>query len=378
MSSESAAAGRFEAIPALPPVEGIAGDVEAAVAAASTGEGGGDGPLVAVCMASYEPDPALLERQIASIRAQTHGRWICLISDDASGERGTEALAGAIAGDPRFVLSRSPVNRGFYANFERALSMVPAEAELIALCDQDDEWTPEKLEALIGALSSTPDAKLAYSDMRIVEADGIVISDTYWAHRRNNFTDFGSLVVANTVTGAASLFRRELLADVLPFPPRHAAAYHDHWIAQVAMALGPLAYVDRPLYDYVQHGEAEIGFLAANAGGRYSAAWPRRIGITLGRLRERRYRLGWRLPYFNVYCRIALAARVLEMRCGDRMDPGHARVLAALRRQPAAARWLTGRVARQGLSTNETLGRERVMLAGLVWAGVRRLGRGHP
>ena len=364
----SVPAGRFEAIPELPEVEGIASAVEEAVAAAA---GEDSEPLVAICMASYDPDPALLERQIASIREQTHGRWICLISDDGSGEAGTAALRQAVDWDPRFVLSRSPVNRGFYANFERALTMVPAAAEMIALCDQDDAWSPGKLEALIAALRSEPAAKLAYSDMRIVDADGRVLSDTYWSHRRNNFTDYGSLVVANTVTGAASLFRRELLDDVLPFPPRHAATYHDHWIAQVAMSLGPLAYVDRPLYDYVQHGDAAIGFLAANAGGRYSASWPERVQITWGRLRERRFRPGWRMPYFNVYCRIALAARVLEMRCGSRVDPSRARVLAALRTQPAAARWLAGRAARQGLGTNETLGRERVMLAGLAWAGLR-------
>ena len=373
--SASAPVGRFEAIPELPPVEGVAGAVEEAVAAAGGEEAE---PLVAICMAGYEPDPELLERQIASIREQTHRRWICLISDDGSGEAGAEILRHATAGDTRFVLSRSPVNRGFYANFERALTMAPAAADLIALCDQDDAWAPGKLEALIAALRDEPAAKLAYSDMRIVDADGRVLSETYWAHRRNNFTDYGSLVVANTVTGAASLFRRELLDDVLPFPPRHAATYHDHWIAQVAMSLGPLAYVDRPLYDYVQHGDAAIGFLAANAGGRYSAAWPDRVRITWSRLRERRFRPGWRMPYFNVYCRIALAARVLEMRCGSRVDPSRARVLAALRTQPAAARWLAGRAARQGLGTNETLGRERVMLAGLAWAGLRgsrRVGR---
>jgi len=38
------------------------------------------------------------------------------------------------------------------------------------------------------------------------DEDGEVISDTYWSFRQNNHTDFASLVLANTVTGAASLF----------------------------------------------------------------------------------------------------------------------------------------------------------------------------
>ncbi len=41
-------------------------------------------PLVAVAMATFEPEPELLERQLASLREQTHANWVCVISDDAS------------------------------------------------------------------------------------------------------------------------------------------------------------------------------------------------------------------------------------------------------------------------------------------------------
>lgn len=333
----------------------------------------GSEPLVAVCMATYDPDPELFRRQVDSIRAQTHGNWICLISDDGSPPEAFERLVGVVAGDERFVISRAARNRGFYANFERALELVPDAVDYVALCDQDDEWHPDKLEALLAGLGTG--ARLVYSDMRIVDDEGAVISETYWSFRRNNHTDFGSLALANTVTGAASLFDRGLLEDVLPFPPRHAAAYHDHWIAQVAMALGPISYVDRPLYDYVQHGEAAIGYLAANGGGRYAASPLRRAQITWERFRGRRYHLGWRQPYFNIYCRVALAARVLEMRCGGRMAPDRARIVATLLEPANAARWLTRRVLEDGFGTDETLGRERLMLAGLSWDGFQRTRR---
>ncbi len=41
-------------------------------------------PLIAICMATYNPPLDLLERQLDSIRAQTHGNWVCIISDDCS------------------------------------------------------------------------------------------------------------------------------------------------------------------------------------------------------------------------------------------------------------------------------------------------------
>lgn len=330
----------------------------------------GEGPSVAICMATYRPDPELLRRQINSIRAQTHERWICLISDDGSGPEAIGAIEAAVGGDPRFIVAAAERNRGFYANFERALGMVPTEAELVAFSDQDDYWYPHKLEALIDGLA--PGSGLVYSDMRIVGEAGEPISDTYWSFRRNNHTDYASLVLANTVTGAASLFRRELLDDVLPFPPRHANAFHDHWIAQVAMTLGPISYVDRPLYDYVQHGDAALGYLSANGGGRYSGSILSRGRISLQRLRRRRFRLGWRVPYFKLYCRTALAATVLEMRCAGRASPEQLALLRTLQDPAEAARWLSRRSARDLWRTTETLGRERVMLSGLGWYGVHR------
>lgn len=42
------------------------------------------GPLVAIVMATYDPPPELLRRQIETIRAQTHPNWVCVVSDDGS------------------------------------------------------------------------------------------------------------------------------------------------------------------------------------------------------------------------------------------------------------------------------------------------------
>ena len=41
-------------------------------------------PEVAICMATYEPPLDLFRRQVDSIRAQTHGDWLCVVSDDCS------------------------------------------------------------------------------------------------------------------------------------------------------------------------------------------------------------------------------------------------------------------------------------------------------
>jgi hypothetical protein len=128
--------------------------------------------------------------------------------------------------------------------------MAPAGAELLALCDQDDRWHPAKLTTLRSALG---DAQLVYSDQRLVDEHGRVLRATLWKGRRNEFDNIASVLIANTITGAATLFRREVADVALPFPDSPGFQFHDHWLAVVALASGDVAYVDRPLYDYVQH-----------------------------------------------------------------------------------------------------------------------------
>ena len=151
--------------------------------------------------------------------------------------------------------------------------MVPAEAAFVALADQDDRWYPEKLASCSPAVGQ---AQLVYSDMRIVDEDGTVLRETFWQGRRNNYTNLASLLLANTVTGAASLFRRELLDLALPFPEPIGDPFHDQWIAWSRSPRGTIAYVDRPLYDYVQHGAAARGHAAAMRRARAGTAAQRR------------------------------------------------------------------------------------------------------
>jgi Glycosyl transferase family 2 len=332
-------------------------DAPAAVAAPEPA----DGPLVAVCMATYNPPTDLLERQLASLRAQTHRTWVCLISDDCSSPERFAALEAAVADDPRFVVSRSPRRLGFYRNFERALGLAPVGAAYVAMADQDDAWYPEKLEALLDALGG---ARLVYSDARIVGRGGEEIAAGYWEHRANNHADLLSLLVANAVTGAASLFRRELLDDALPFPPAQFGHYHDHWIALTALALGDIAFVDRPLYDYVQHADASLGHAAATR----TLGLGERLGQLTGDPHERVRQ--WRATYFVDGARILQLATVLRMRTGDRMRADKRRTLDRFLRtdrslRSLAALWLRG--AREVLGRHETNGAEWVLALAFTW-----------
>ena len=323
-----------------------------------------DAGLIAICMATFEPEPALFHAQVESLRAQTHTRWTCVISDDCSSPARFAQLMEVVGGDARFRVSRSERRLGFYRNFERALALAPAGAELLALCDQDDRWQPEKLAVLRDALGG---AGLVYSDQRLVDAEGRVLRETMWRGRRNNHTDLASLLVANSITGAATLFRREVAELALPFPEPPGLQFHDHWIGLVALAAGEVAYVDRPLYDYVQHRRAVFGEVTWDASG------------------PRRFLRGGRGAYFLGYTAREVQARALLVRCGSRLTRSKRRAMeryVAAERSPAGLAWLAARALRPLAGRDETLGSELELVRGLVWrrlvqilatAGWRRL-----
>ncbi len=285
-----------------------------------------DTPIV-ICLGTYNPDQALLRRQLDSLRAQTRSDWTCIVHDDASTAQRFDLIGRLIAGDSRFKLVRSDENRGFYRNFAAALAWVPSGTRYVALCDQDDWWAPDKLAVTIAELDRDPAAQLAYCDMRVVDRAGHVLSSTYWQRRRNNYRHLDTLLYANTVTGAAAVFRGGLLDALLPFPPAHGPSFHDHWLACAAFVAGGIAYVDRPLYDYTQHGQNVVGhsnFGALTVGGAVTRHLLNAAEMVV-KPQQGWHNLWTMLAFYHFgYRRIQLIAQTLRLRFPQLTEESHA------------------------------------------------------
>jgi SAM-dependent methyltransferase len=325
---------------------------------------------IAICMATYEPSPDLLLKQIQSIQAQTVKDWVCIICDDRSSRRSRNLIRSTISKDPRFVLVENDENVGFYRNFERALSHVPSSARYVLFSDQDDAWYPEKVASLRQELDAG--ANLAYSDMRIVTSDGRELAPSYWVGRDNNFTSFTSMLLANTVTGAAAMFRRELLEALLPFPQRIGDSYHDHWLALTAMSTGRIGHVDRPLQDYVQHQGNVLGhFVGTGARTRAKELLRETLAVARGGPNRGPVLAAWEGIFRADVMRLTQFARVLEIRNQERLGRNERRVLrrfTRLERPFQSLPWLLARGTYRGLlGHNETVGAEFYVAKGLLW-----------
>jgi hypothetical protein len=119
------------------------------------------------------------------------------------------------------------------------------------------------------------------------------------------------------------------------------------------MARGEIAYLDEPLWDYVQHDAAVIGHLQANKRPK-----PVRRHL-MERLRNPTG--GSRTVYYYDWQQQQLFGRVLRLRCGTRMTREKRRTLDRLLSADdrlIALAWLLGRRTRRLWGNDETLDRE--------------------
>ena len=173
---------------------------------------------------------------------------------------------------------------GVARNFEKCASL--CSGELIALCDQDDAWKPEKLEKLAKALNNNPEAGFVFCDAELVDENLTSLKRCLWDEKPNNFShkerqgfsdtdQFPYLLKKNMVTGACMMFRASLIAHFVPIP---ASWIHDYWIATIAAALGHRGIIiDEPLVLYRQHQDQQIGVLKGSTITRIRASidrWP--------------------------------------------------------------------------------------------------------
>lgn len=206
-----------------------------------------------VALAAYRPPEQLFARQLLSIQAQTHADFRCLISVDGDYHRVAAAVQHICGDDDRFEVIGFDDRLGFYGNFERVLTAVPARAQWIALSDQDDYWYPEKLATLIPHLAQY---SLVSGQARVMDASGQVLV----ARTRRRQAELVDLFSENQVTGSLSVVRADLLPLALPFPRLHTPAqYHDHWLGVCAGAAMGFTVVDEVVQDYIQHGNNVVG-----------------------------------------------------------------------------------------------------------------------
>ncbi|RZA01080.1 MAG: glycosyltransferase family 2 protein [Sphingobacteriaceae bacterium] len=210
-------------------------------------------PLVSIALCTYN-GAKYLAQQLDTIVNQTYKKIELVVVDDCSTDETVAILQAYAAKYPHIKLHNNSINLGFVKNFERAAQL--CTGELIALCDQDDLWLPEKIALQVDAIK---DNVFVYHDSEFVYEDGTSMnkkmSDVINFYRGDEPEVF---LFFNCVSGHAILMKKELLQEALPLK---ADYFHDWWLAYVATNIGRIDFLPQALVKYRQHEKSDTNIL---------------------------------------------------------------------------------------------------------------------
>lgn len=204
-------------------------------------------PTISVCMATYQGEK-YISKQIESIVLQLRSGDELIVSDDSSTD-GTRDIVQRYIDDGYPIKLVDGPCLGFNSNFANALKM--ANGDFIFFSDQDDEWLPGKVDAVIGAFKD-PNVLVVVHDAEMVDRDGRIIDRSLHARRRAGSGMVRNLV-QNSYTGCCMAIRKRFKDEVLPFPKR--VAYFDWWIGLLADCRGTTVFLDSVYLEHRRHGD---------------------------------------------------------------------------------------------------------------------------
>ena len=233
--------------------------------------------MIEILLATYNGERFLPE-QIESITSQSFKDYYILASDDNSSDCTFEILRSyeSVLGEKIKVVRSN--TRSAKENFYNLLDM--ADAEYIALCDQDDFWQSDRLKKSLKAVQrlerrygkETP--ILVHSDLEIVdenlnsqnkkmsELTGISEAIKYakkeskYLYTISTEKSFSRYLVENNITGNTVIINKALL-DIYKRPK--VSFMHDWWLGMIAFTFGKVGYLNECLVKYRQHESNELG-----------------------------------------------------------------------------------------------------------------------
>jgi Glycosyl transferase family 2 len=218
---------------------------------------------ISIAMATYNGEAYIWE-QLDSLANQTLLPKELIVCDDGSGDRTLEIVEqwSKTAAPFPVHIHRNQQRLGYADNFLQAASL--CTGDLVAFCDQDDVWLPEKLQYCLALFTDEPELMLLSHNAWVTDErlSRIQLLASYKAgiYARGAFQPIVTLP-----QGFTQVFRKELAHDI-PWNARPKAELtpsclmaHDYWMPIVASSLGKVMISDRALVSYRQHGKNTFG-----------------------------------------------------------------------------------------------------------------------
>lgn len=231
-----------------------------------------DAPRVTVIVTSYN-QADLVGQALDSVAAQTESDLELVVTDDGSADDSQGTIEAWLAQhDVQGTLVAADRNVGLPAMLNRALPLI--RGEYVVVLNGDDWMEPDRLAVQAAALDVAPDAVgLVYSDLRVVDADGVPTGDIFppsSVERREG--DVFLHIIQHPMIGMPSvMFRRAVLDRIGPWDESLVADDFD-FLLRVAAAGYEFRYVPAVIVNYRQVEESLTSVRGAElAEGRIRA-----------------------------------------------------------------------------------------------------------
>lgn len=202
--------------------------------------------MISVCMATYNGE-LYIRQQIDSILPQLSNSDELIISDDGSTDNTIDIIRSYR--DQRVKLFHNTKRHGVAGNFENAI--LHSEGDIIFFSNQDDVWLPGKISELSDFLI-TGKYDIVTCNCTLTDENLNIVRESYY----ENKTPLDKSAVGNFIKdlwlGCCMAFKRNILSEILPFPPRIVA--HDLWIAIYGQLRFKCGYYPKSLQLYRRHG----------------------------------------------------------------------------------------------------------------------------
>ena len=218
-------------------------------------------PTILIMMTTYNGEEFLIQ-QIESICQQSYSNWQLVVRDDGSNDQTLAILNTYAEKDARIQVVQNQTDyHGAYPNFWGLVAYCKQlkAYDYYMFADQDDVWDKDKLEVYMDFCSDKGlnEPLLVYGDMRIIDGDGKVTSNSLEANLGIAYTNAISTFFAHKVHGCNSFFNRCLFELALPLSPEEPEAKyvsHDNYYTKFAALLGQVYYLPRPMMSYRRYG----------------------------------------------------------------------------------------------------------------------------
>jgi glycosyltransferase involved in cell wall biosynthesis len=202
-------------------------------------------PTISVLLPVFNPEPAILDAAIRSIRKQAYPHWELCIADDASTNPSVATVIRRHANaDPRIKVRFRDTRGNISAATNTALEI--ATGDFVALFDHDDLLPPLALYWVVESINRHPDARIFYSDEDKLDERGRRF-DPYFKSDFNHV-----LLLAQNMISHLGVYRRDLVESLGGFRPGFEGA-QDHDLALrcvAAVSRDEIVHIPRILYHW--------------------------------------------------------------------------------------------------------------------------------